>query len=219
MRRQGAMMQQVSCRWKRKGRLVYRKLRQITEGCFGSAWGIVMKKISGVCAVLCLSVLLSGCGNKNMVKDLADNGSVSQGNKRNGEAKENTDADSSVEAADEAAADSGEMVDLTVLNSTMVYSEVYDMVSKPEDYIGKRVKMAGLFSVYEDEKTKKRYFSCIIQDATACCAQGLEFELKDARKYPEEYPEMDSEITVVGTFDTYEEDGNMFCVIRDAQFT
>lgn len=176
----------------------------------------VMKKIAVLFMVCCLSFVLSACGNQNMVKELADSNSRIE--KKNAETRKNTAEDSSMKEADEKAETSGDMVDLTVLNSTMVYSEVYDMTSKPENYIGKRVKMAGLFTAYQDETTKKRYFSCIIQDATACCAQGLEFELKEKRKYPEEYPEEEEEITVVGTFDTYEEEGYMYCVIKDAAF-
>ena len=57
-------------------------------------------------------------------------------------------------------------VDLTKLSSTFVYSEVYNMVTNPGDYIGKTVKMKGMYSVYHDESTDKYYFACIIKDAT-----------------------------------------------------
>ena len=57
-------------------------------------------------------------------------------------------------------------VDLTALSSTMVYSEVYNMMTSPEDYIGKTVKMKGMYSVYHDESTDKYCFACIIKDAT-----------------------------------------------------
>ena len=112
-------------------------------------------------------------------------------------------------------------VDLTQLSSTMVYSEVYAMVYEPEQYLGKTVKMTGLFAV--QEANGQRYFSCVVQDATACCAQGLEFELTERRVYPDEYPVPGSDITVLGTFDTYTEDagnGNFFVylVLRNARF-
>ena len=58
-------------------------------------------------------------------------------------------------------------VDLTVLSSTMVYSEVYNMMVSPEAYIGKTVKMEGLCAYYNDEQTGNDYYTCIIQDATA----------------------------------------------------
>jgi len=108
-------------------------------------------------------------------------------------------------------------VDLTALSSTMVYSEVYNMMTAPESYVGKTVRMKGLFSSFHDETTDKYYFACIVQDATACCAQGIEFVLTDDYVYPEDYPEADEEICVVGTFDTYMEGENTYCTLRDAK--
>ena len=103
-------------------------------------------------------------------------------------------------------------VDLTTLSSTMVYSEVSNMMTVPDDYMGKIVKMNGTFAVYHDETTGKDYFACIIKDATACCSQGLEFTL-DGKKYPDDYPELGSDITVVGKFNTYEESGTQYCTL------
>lgn len=105
-------------------------------------------------------------------------------------------------------------VDLTVLSSTMVYSEVFQMTSAPESYLGKTVRMRGSFAVYEG--SSRNYFACLIADATACCAQGIEFVLRDTRAYPEEYPEKGEEITVVGVFDTYTEGTNRYCQLIDA---
>ena len=70
-------------------------------------------------------------------------------------------------------------IDLTTMNSTMVYSQVSNMVNKPGDYKGKVVKAKGTCGIYADSKTGKKYYSVIIKDATACCSQGLEFVLKD----------------------------------------
>lgn len=105
-------------------------------------------------------------------------------------------------------------VDLTVLSSTMVYSEVYNMLYfYPEDYYGKTVKMTGQFNVYQwvDESgvvaDMPVAYACIISDATACCAEGMEFVLKDDLAYPDDYPELGAEITVIGEFQSYEESG------------
>lgn len=107
-------------------------------------------------------------------------------------------------------------VDLTRLSSTMVYSEVYAMMVEPEQYMGKTVKMNGLFSAFEGI-TGQIYYACIVQDATACCAQGLEFELSSG----DGYPDPGSEITVIGTFDTYQEkiDDNYYnyIILRNAE--
>lgn len=107
-------------------------------------------------------------------------------------------------------------VDLTKLSSTMVYSEVFNMMSKPEDYIGKTIKMDGQFTVYHDESTGNNYFACIIQDATACCAQGMEFVLTDDYSYPADYPGEGEDVAVVGVFDTYMEGDYKYCTLKDA---
>lgn len=111
-------------------------------------------------------------------------------------------------------------VDLTKLSSTMVYSEVYAMIYEPEQYTGKTVKMRGSFAT--QEYNGERLYACIVQDATACCAQGLEFETAESLVYPDDYPEPGAEITVLGTFDSYREDagnGNyyVYLVLRNAR--
>ena len=108
-------------------------------------------------------------------------------------------------------------IDLTSLSSTMVYSEVYNMVFEPEKYIGKTVKMKGIYAVYHDEAKDKYYHACIITDATACCSQGIEFELCDDYKYPDDYPEEADDICVTGTFDIYKDNDYNYCTLRNAR--
>ena len=108
-------------------------------------------------------------------------------------------------------------VDLTTLSATMVYTEVYNMMYTPYDYVGKNIKMKGLCSVYHDDVTDKYYYACIIMDATACCAQGIEFELNSDYKFPDDYPESNDEICVTGTFDTYYEGEYQYCTLRNAR--
>ena len=107
-------------------------------------------------------------------------------------------------------------IDLTILSSTMVYGEVYSMMTTPEEFLGKTVKMKGAFSYYKDAVTENEYFACVVQDAAACCAQGLEFILEGDYSYPEDYPELGTEITVVGSFDTYQEGEYTYVTMRNA---
>ena len=113
-------------------------------------------------------------------------------------------------------------VDLTALSSTMVYAEVFAMMSSPEDYVGKTVKMQGIFSkgqLYAAGSLNDggTVFACVIQDATACCAQGIPFELAGDHSYPQDYPELGDTITVVGTFEIHQQEGMQFCRLRDAE--
>lgn len=106
-------------------------------------------------------------------------------------------------------------VDLTTLSSTMVYSEVSQMMADPDAYKGKTVKMEGTFAV--SEGADRNYYACLINDAAACCQNGIEFVWNGDHAYPQEYPELGSDITVVGTFDTYEEDGYLYTQLVDAE--
>ena len=121
-------------------------------------------------------------------------------------------SESAAPAATEAPLD----LDLTKLSGTVAYSQVYDMLSRPDAYMGQRIRMNGSFSYYRDENTKQEYFATIIADATACCAQGIEFVWKGEHRYPADYPPLDTDITVTGTFDTYYEGDNMYVQLVDA---
>ena len=107
-------------------------------------------------------------------------------------------------------------VDLTVLSSTLIYSEVFNMVTTPTDYVGKTVKMEGVCNMYQDPDTGKKYYACIVQDATQCCSQGLEFVLDENTYTEDDYPEVGDDITIKGTFTTYEENGNTYLTMLGA---
>ena len=102
------------------------------------------------------------------------------------------------------------------MSPTMVYSEVYNMMMTPEDYVGKSVRMNGMYVSFYEEENDFRYFACIVKDATACCSQGIEFVLTDDYRYPEDYPEDGDDIVVTGVFDTYMEGSDMYCTLKDA---
>ena len=129
-----------------------------------------MKKIISLICALCVVLSFSACSKNEVIQ-------------------ESTTAQTTLKAID---------VDLTKMSRTMVYSEVYNMMSYPEQYIGKTIKMQGLYTDYYDEVEHKRYYACIIEDATACCQQGLELELineDDALNLVE-----NDRIEVIGTF-------------------
>ena len=98
----------------------------------------------------------------------------------------------------------------------MDYSEVYNIMVNPGAYVGKTIRMGGEYYIYTDDTTANKYFYCVIQDATACCAQGIEFILTDDYKFPDDYPEEGTNVTVVGRFDTYMEGEYLYCTLRDA---
>ena len=108
-------------------------------------------------------------------------------------------------------------VDLTVLSATMVYAEVFNMIMNPENYEDKIVKMKGQFVVFEDMENGNPFYACVIPDATACCLQGFEFVPLYEYDYPNNYPEIDSEITIIGKFE-YDENNFGYCRLIDTKF-
>ena len=113
--------------------------------------------------------------------------------------------------ASEPAAENDVDVDLTKLSSTMIYAEVNNMITNPEQYEGKTVRMRGTFDLVEDADSETFSYTCVIADATACCSQGILFVRDGDYQFPEDYPEIWSEITVKGTFDVYESGGYKIC--------
>ena len=125
-----------------------------------------------------------------------------------------TESDSGDEVTSEGSDDID--VDLTAISGILVYSEVYNMMASPANYMGKKIKMEGIYAIYFDDTYSTRYDACIVQDATACCATGIEFELSDDLKFPDDYPEEGDLITVEGIFDTYDEGSYTYCTLRNA---
>jgi hypothetical protein len=96
-------------------------------------------------------------------------------------------------------------VDLTVLSSTMLFSEVYNIMANPKKYLGKTIKVSGYYAY----SRSTGFHFVIMKDAAACCAQGLEFRLN----YPNAYLIEDADIELVGTFKSYENLDNTYYYI------
>jgi hypothetical protein len=175
-----------------------------------------MKNRKYVCAAIAVMVTIisAGCGesakagdinvsSQNTVSNVLEQGMAEADKETESGTGPETESDTVSETASSTVASTNSIdVDLTALSSTMVYSEVYNMMTDPGSYIGKTVKMSGVYAVYYDEGTGKYYHACIISDATACCSQGIEFELKSGYSYPDDYPAEGGQICVTGTFDT-----------------
>lgn len=172
-----------------------------------------MKKILSLLFIIVTCISLTSCGSSSeagmrqenlspTVNDILDE-KTSESDSGSSPAAE-PEKDTSEATSDGTASETGKIdIDLTVLNATMVYSQVYDMVVYPENYLGQTVKMNGQFAIYEGEE--RNYYACLIADATECCQQGIEFVLVGDPVYPDEYPELGTEITVTGVFDMYTE--------------
>lgn len=190
------------------------------------------RNLFGFVIIMMMVVMLTGCGNTDSKAPQVIRNQMQEADNKNSqsESTKETEEDKSSEISEKLptevvtdnntegrTTDGNVDVDLTKLSSTMVYSEVYNMMYTPENYIGKTVKMSGMFVAYTNQDQSQFYPAVIIADATACCSQGLEFVLEGNPSYPEGYPEMETDITVIGTFETYLEDGNTYCRLKNAK--
>lgn len=173
-----------------------------------------MKRIFCLLLAVCMAVSLCAC--KNDSEKGAENNTPSSDREVSAPTESiptPKEQKTSEESEQPQASSNGVDVDLTVLSSTMVYSEVYNMLyNDPAHYLGKTVKARGTFSIYQLVtdgvlQPDPVSYACIISDAAACCAEGMEFVLKDDLAYPDDYPEPGAEITVIGEFQSYEENG------------
>ena len=179
-----------------------------------------MKRIFCLLLAACMMLSLCACG-----KDVG-NDTLSSDEEASASAESiptPKEQETSEESEQPQASSNGVDVDLTVLSSTMVYSEVYNMLyNDPAHYLGKTVKARGTFSIYQLVtdgvlQPDPVSYACIISDAAACCAEGMEFVLKGDLTYPDDYPELGTEITVIGEFQSYEENGMTWYHLANAR--
>lgn len=97
-------------------------------------------------------------------------------------------------------------LDLSALSGTVVYSQIFNIMVNPDAYLGKVLKISGWYDVFEDSDTGMVYLSCIVPDAAACCAQGIEFLWSGEHVFPDDYPEPGTPVTVTGRLESYQED-------------
>ena len=111
-------------------------------------------------------------------------------------------------------------IDLTTMSATMVYSQVLNMLDEPSSYVNKIVKMSGPFRPFASTNEDYCYPAIVIQDATACCASGIEFLLygvpRCSPKGGDGYPALEEEATIVGRFETSLEGTSMYIHLGDA---
>ena len=190
---------------------------------------VTMKR--AICLISCAAILLStGCTRNNPssrvgsqptgAKDViesqiaAESTAVSETTSSLA-SEETTVSESTTETMAESSNDEYD-IDLTIDNADLIYAEVFAMVYTPEDYVGKTVKMKGQFVFYYDEEAGMYYYACLIKDAMACCAQGLEFIPAGDCVYPDDFPPAMTEINVTGTFNILEDNGETYVALTDA---
>ncbi|AOZ97618.1 hypothetical protein [Butyrivibrio hungatei] len=186
----------------------------------------VIKKLAILLALASMTMSINACGSEEKETSNEPKKVVSSPSSVSDVLEEKTSASAStssiplpeeVDSSVVLSSIDGVDVDLTSLSKTMVYSQVYNMMFYPENFIGKTIRMEGIYTEYFDQATGKRYLACFIMDATQCCSQGVEFELTSDYSYPDDYPTEGDTVVVQGVFDVYEEEGAEYCTLRNSK--
>ena len=185
-----------------------------------------MKKILACIICLTLAFGVTACGKASDKDSNGDTKIISDAKNKQENSKSNTKKEVSKK---EVAGDAGKGkssksksktksnkidVDLNNLNANVVYAQVFQMMTEPDKFIGKRIRMSGQFNVYAAQEGNPsgvtEYYAIIIADAQACCQQGIEF-VWPGHTYPDGFPEVKSNASVTGIFEVYTEDGKKYC--------
>lgn len=169
-----------------------------------------MKKVLYVALTILLTLCVSGCSNRDLLNQNSVNqNSVSQNTES--QAENNTTQENETPSLDNVE------IDLSQFTGDELYNRVSDMMSNPNEHIGKVVKISAPFGVLEATPANPRnYFGCICFDNDQCHMAVLEFVCADDLQYPDDYPKTGENITVVGVFNTYLEAHATFCQLENA---
>ncbi|ADZ84942.1 TIGR03943 family putative permease subunit [Cellulosilyticum lentocellum] len=179
-----------------------------------------------VTIVLGLSFIMTGCTtNETLSKD---QGSKTQKEQEAAEEiilpSENTntsdivsDEQKSVSPSENDVTSINEDVEVLEITEKMYVSYVNEIYTNTAEYEGKNIKLEGMFTSAYDESTKQTYYfvyrtgpGCCNNDGSMC---GFEFTTSDT------IPEENDWIEVIGTLESYEENGYTYLTLRDAEVT
>jgi len=98
--------------------------------------------------------------------------------------------------------------DVVEIKEKMFISQVNDVYLNPEDYLGKTIKLEGLFKM---EQGYDKAYCFVLRYGPGCCGNdgNIGFEVAWDNNKKKQYPGVDSWVEATGELKKYEEDGDM----------
>jgi uncharacterized membrane protein YcgQ (UPF0703/DUF1980 family) len=100
--------------------------------------------------------------------------------------------------------------ELVYIGEKMFMAQTNDVYLNPEDYIGKTIKLEGLFKAEQYGENAPPY-CFVLRYGPGCCGNdgnaGFEVAWNEQRDTIKPYPNSDDWVEAVGVLKTYEEDG------------
>jgi len=92
------------------------------------------------------------------------------------------------------------------IKEKMFLAQVNDVYMNPEDYLGKTIKLEGIF---KEEQGHEKSYCFVLRYGPGCCGNdgNAGFEVAWAKEGAQPYPAVDSWVEATGVLKSYEEDG------------
>jgi len=92
------------------------------------------------------------------------------------------------------------------IKEKMFLAQVNDVYLNPDDYLGKTIKLEGIF---KEERGYEKSYCFVIRYGPGCCGNdgNAGFEVAWAKEEAPPYPAVDSWVEAAGVLKSYEEDG------------
>lgn len=159
-----------------------------------------MKKALALLFIIITLLSMGACSNKmnDDIKDTNNNSSVNTSKTENN-INEETNSNN---------VESGDVINITEKMYVTYINEIY---TNATDYLGKTIKIQGMFTSEYCEPTKTTYYY-VYRTGPGCCGNdgsmcGFEFTYKG------DIPNKNEWIEVIGTLRTYEEEGNTYLTL------
>ena len=158
-----------------------------------------MKKLA-ILLIVCLLLTLVGCGNKD--------GTASEGN-----LPDDASTNASGVITDTAKPETKNGV--VEITEKLFIGQLNDIYLNQKNYLGKTIKYEGMFTQYTWEAKNITYYS-VYRNSPGCCgADGQAgFEVIWADDAGRTYPKENDWCEVVGTLESYDEEGQTYLRIR-----
>jgi uncharacterized membrane protein YcgQ (UPF0703/DUF1980 family) len=107
------------------------------------------------------------------------------------------------------------------IKEKMFIAQTNDIYLNPEDYLGKTIKLEGLFKLEQYQGNAASPYCFVIRYGPGCCGNdgnaGFEVAWPDVTDAAKPYPAPDEWVEAIGTLESYEENGYPFLYLALSQ--
>ena len=184
------------------------------------------KAMRMVIVVMGLSFILTGCSineipSKDQERKIQEEQEIAEEsiflNERTDISNIASDEQESEYLSEDNATNTDQGTEVLEITEKMYVTYVNDIYTNTAEYEGKKIKIEGMSTSAYDESTNQTYYfvyrtgpGCCNNDGSMC---GFEFTTSDT------IPEENDWIEVIGTLESYEQNGYTYLTLRDAEVT